>query len=399
MTVVTVRYDVVVVGAGPAGLAAAATAALAGCRVALLDAAARPGGQFWRHRRRRDAGDGHRDWATFAGAARSAVDERVDYRAEAAVWFVEPGSSGPVHLHTAAGRFTRRRLVLATGAYDRVVPFPGWDLPGVVTAGAAQALLKGSGCRGGQAGRGGRDRAVPAAGGGRAGRGGGRAWPACTRRATRWATLRRPGARRGAASSAEAAGYAGDAGPAPGALTATPACGRRRARHGPRDRGDRRRGSTGRAELPGHRARSSATRSPSGTASPPQLELAARRWAARPRLDPDGGLVVAVDGDPGDLGAGRLRRRRGHRRRRRRLAVVEGQLAGACASPLSLGCPPPCRPAGATGCCGAGGPAAPLRRADARGPRRAGRLAGLAAPTTRWSAGARRCPSARSARR
>ena len=59
----------------------------------------------------------------------------------APVWFVEPGFA----LHTSAGRFDARRIVLATGAHDRVVPFPGWDLPGVVTPGAAQALLKGSG--------------------------------------------------------------------------------------------------------------------------------------------------------------------------------------------------------------------------------------------------------------
>src|SRR5690606_18742464 len=72
----------------------------------------------------------------------SIVEERAERRAGAAVWFVEPGFS----LHVSGGGVVRaERLVLATGAYDRVYPFPGWDLPGVVTAGAAQALLKGSG--------------------------------------------------------------------------------------------------------------------------------------------------------------------------------------------------------------------------------------------------------------
>jgi D-hydroxyproline dehydrogenase subunit alpha len=125
-----IEYDVAVVGAGPAGLAAA-SAASAHCRVVLIDAGARPGGQFWRHRQAPPAG-----FQKVAG-----VLERVDYLPDAAVWFAEPGFV----LHTRQREVTARRLVLATGAHDRVVPFPGWDLPGVVTAGGAQALHKGSG--------------------------------------------------------------------------------------------------------------------------------------------------------------------------------------------------------------------------------------------------------------
>ena len=133
-------YDVVVVGAGPAGLAAAATAALGGARVALLDAGARVGGQFWRHRDGETGEHGYRDWSVFTGL-QSIVEERVDHVPDATVWWIEPGSS----CATTAGGFQAPRVVLATGAYDRALPFPGWDLPGVVTPGAAQALLKGSG--------------------------------------------------------------------------------------------------------------------------------------------------------------------------------------------------------------------------------------------------------------
>jgi len=130
------RFDVAVVGAGPAGLAAAATAALGGGRVALVDASPRVGGQYWRHRSDGPA----QDRAVFEGL-KSIVEERVEHIADATVWFAEPGFV----LHTTAGTVSADRIVLATGAYDRALPFPGWDLPGVVTPGAAQALLKGSG--------------------------------------------------------------------------------------------------------------------------------------------------------------------------------------------------------------------------------------------------------------
>lgn len=126
--------DVAVVGAGPAGMAAAHVAAGAGCRVVLLDAGPRPGGQFWRHRTGSPPDDPA--YRRLAGAL-----SRVDHRPDAAVWFAEPGFL----LHTSAGEIAADRLVLATGAHDRVVPFPGWTLPGVTTAGGAQALLKGHG--------------------------------------------------------------------------------------------------------------------------------------------------------------------------------------------------------------------------------------------------------------
>jgi D-hydroxyproline dehydrogenase subunit alpha len=137
------RLDVAVVGAGPAGLAAAVTAARAGLTVALLDSAPRLGGQFWRHHD--DSGHGHRDWSVFAGLQAELLDLAVDYRAGAAVWFVEPNPPGYLLQVTGAEPVWARRVVFATGAYDRSLPFPGWDLPGVVTPGAAQALLKGAG--------------------------------------------------------------------------------------------------------------------------------------------------------------------------------------------------------------------------------------------------------------
>jgi D-hydroxyproline dehydrogenase subunit alpha len=128
------RFEVAVVGAGPAGLAAAAGAAAAGSRVVVLDAGVRPGGQYWRHRQY------FPPVSTNYRKLAAALD-RVDYRAGAEVWFAEPGFV----LHTKGGEVRADRVVLATGAHDRVVPFPGWTLPGVTTAGGAQALLKGQG--------------------------------------------------------------------------------------------------------------------------------------------------------------------------------------------------------------------------------------------------------------
>jgi thioredoxin reductase len=160
------RYDVAVLGAGPAGLSAAAAAVRQGASVVLLDAAPRPGGQYWRHRAG-DDGARHHDWEAFrrlraaigalggpggAGASgtpgRSMGPGRVDVLPGHAIWHVEHAEDGfTVHaLCDGADREVRSRtVVVATGAYDRQLPFPGWTLPGVFTAGAVQALLKGHG--------------------------------------------------------------------------------------------------------------------------------------------------------------------------------------------------------------------------------------------------------------
>lgn len=138
-------YDVAVVGAGPAGMAAAATAAERGLRVALIDSGRQLGGQYFRH-----PAPGltapwlprlHHGWSRFEHlATRVETSHRIDVLFERQVWAIERG----FRILTDRGPLAARDVVLATGSYERVVPFPGWDLPGVFTAGGAQALLKGN---------------------------------------------------------------------------------------------------------------------------------------------------------------------------------------------------------------------------------------------------------------
>ncbi|WP_326686330.1 FAD-dependent oxidoreductase [Streptomyces sp. NBC_01795] len=150
---------VAVVGAGPAGLAAARTALAAGARVTLIDAAEQPGGQYHRMLPEAYAADRperlQHGWSAFDRRRRQVLGHpRCVWLPETAVWALErPQSPGGPRVHVlcgpadGAGRHRRTldpdALVLAPGAHDRVLPFPGWQLPGVFTAGAAQALAKG----------------------------------------------------------------------------------------------------------------------------------------------------------------------------------------------------------------------------------------------------------------
>ncbi len=151
------RRSVLIIGGGPAGLAAAAAARTAGATVTLLDAADDIGGQYWRHLPpERPAGAErilHHGWGTFT-ALRDGLraDPGCELITSAQVWSLETGDPAPT-VHAIIGpadgvgrgsrAITADAVVLATGAHDRTLPFPGWDLPGVFTAGAAQAYAKG----------------------------------------------------------------------------------------------------------------------------------------------------------------------------------------------------------------------------------------------------------------
>ncbi|MEU5317463.1 NAD(P)/FAD-dependent oxidoreductase [Streptomyces sp. NPDC021056] len=154
----TDRPHLAVIGAGPAGLAAAVATASGGVRVTLIDAAAEAGGQFYRRpaadlRARRPQALHHqwRTWERLRDSLRTHVEAGgVRHLTEHHVWFVEPRDAGftvhallgPEQEHPVAVRADA--VLLATGGYEKVLPFPGWTLPGVVTAGGAQAMLKGT---------------------------------------------------------------------------------------------------------------------------------------------------------------------------------------------------------------------------------------------------------------
>ncbi|WP_314220894.1 FAD-dependent oxidoreductase [Streptomyces zaehneri] len=151
------RPVLAVIGAGPAGLAAALAAAARGVRVVLIDSAAEAGGQFYRQpahglgARRPQAL--HHQWRTWerlrAGLGTHLAADRITHLSDRHVWCVERRSAG-FTVHALVGPEQEESVavradgvLLATGGYEKVLPFPGWTLPGVVTAGGAQALLKG----------------------------------------------------------------------------------------------------------------------------------------------------------------------------------------------------------------------------------------------------------------
>jgi thioredoxin reductase len=137
--------ELAIVGAGPAGLSAALEAKAAGVNVVVLDENERPGGQIFRQPPRSfritDESRMGRDFARGRKLLDAVSEADIHIESGVTVWNIAPG-------HLACYRGDRswtinsRAVVLATGAYDRPVPLPGWTLPGVFTSGGVQTLLK-----------------------------------------------------------------------------------------------------------------------------------------------------------------------------------------------------------------------------------------------------------------
>ncbi|MBS1803195.1 MAG: NAD(P)/FAD-dependent oxidoreductase [Acidobacteria bacterium] len=134
-------FDVVVVGAGPGGIASAAVAAEAGSRVCLVDDNRYPGGQIWRglHPDVPSKNPHGREFAKWMERLRRTPcttltgTQIIDHLAPNILRFERESKTFDL---------TYRKLILATGARERFLPFPGWTLPGVTGAGGLQALVK-----------------------------------------------------------------------------------------------------------------------------------------------------------------------------------------------------------------------------------------------------------------
>jgi NADPH-dependent 2,4-dienoyl-CoA reductase/sulfur reductase-like enzyme len=138
----TQHFDVLVAGAGPAGMAAAYAAAQSRARVGVVDDNSGPGGQIWRglpvagetpvHALPKQAAEWN---ARFSNAKIAMIfGAKVFAHPEPGILAAETWQGSVV--------LDFRKLVLATGARERFLPFPGWTLPGVMGAGGLQALVK-----------------------------------------------------------------------------------------------------------------------------------------------------------------------------------------------------------------------------------------------------------------
>jgi len=137
------RVDFAIIGAGPAGMAAATLAAELGLDTVLIDEQCVPGGQIYRGNERAEdhspVGDDYLAGRQLTGALRASG---ASYRPATTVWHIDPDGTLSIAYAAGAETIRARRILLATGAIERPVPIPGWTLPGVMTAGAAQIMLK-----------------------------------------------------------------------------------------------------------------------------------------------------------------------------------------------------------------------------------------------------------------
>ena len=138
----------VIIGAGPAGLAAAVVAAEHGLRIALLDEQPAPGGQIYRAmesipaERARLLGTEYQRGRNLVSAFRGC---KVDYFPDTQVWSLNRKREIGLLRGNTPYMITADQVLLASGAMERPVPFPGWTLPGVMNAGAGQIMFKSHG--------------------------------------------------------------------------------------------------------------------------------------------------------------------------------------------------------------------------------------------------------------
>jgi NADPH-dependent 2,4-dienoyl-CoA reductase/sulfur reductase-like enzyme len=136
MTEPSLDSQIVVVGAGPAGLAAACAAAQSGQRVTVIDNTPWLGGQIWRGQSAQPSNKQARRWfERFARSGATLLPNTGIIAAPAPGLLLGESPQGPCQIHYS-------KLILATGARELFLPFPGWTLPGVFGPGGLQAMVK-----------------------------------------------------------------------------------------------------------------------------------------------------------------------------------------------------------------------------------------------------------------
>ena len=146
--VVKDHYQLVIIGAGPAGLSAARVAADLGVDVALIDEQPAPGGQIYRamesipSERAKLLGDEYQHGRKIVSSLRQC---HVDYLSNTQVWSLNSKREIGLLKGDKPSMITADQVLLDSGAMERPVPFPGWTLPGVMNAGAGQILFKSHG--------------------------------------------------------------------------------------------------------------------------------------------------------------------------------------------------------------------------------------------------------------
>jgi len=141
-------YDVAVIGAGPAGLAAAAACARSGLETVLFDEQVSPGGQIYRAVTCSPIDAASilgKSYGRGAELARALAASGAQYVAAATVWSLTREREIAVSVNGVSHQTRARRVIICTGALERPFPIRGWTLPGVMTVGAAQGLLKAAG--------------------------------------------------------------------------------------------------------------------------------------------------------------------------------------------------------------------------------------------------------------
>jgi thioredoxin reductase len=134
-----------VVGGGPAGLSAAIEAAKFGVKVAVFDENDSPGGQLFKQIHKffgsKEHGAGIRGIDIGTQMLEDAKKHGVEVRLNTAVWGIFDGPRLGISLNQRVSRVSAKKVLLATGANENALAFPGWTLPGVMGAGAAQTMI------------------------------------------------------------------------------------------------------------------------------------------------------------------------------------------------------------------------------------------------------------------